>query len=303
MSKITAALVTALLGSSTAAMASPSVSFTASAQVNLGTSFSGPIVRDHRDAPMPAPVYEPAVYQPGYSAPANQWTSWISLGAPLSLADGRDVIRPSIANTSITQLRLQATTGMSYVQRVQVRFKDGSIQTLNLNQWLTTRNPLVDLSLQANRFGIDSITVLGSTQTRGASYQAFVQGSRSFEQPRPYPMPQPRPQPVMLADDLSFANTVGFRNFTVGAEKGPFSKIEISATHGTTLIKKVYIQFANGQEQTINDVDANLRAGQSVDITLDGHGANGIKQMVVWTNENYQTINYATGEFSVLGVR
>src|SRR4051812_4961028 len=109
MSKIKAALVTLMLGTSTAAMASPSVSFSAGAQVSWGTQ-AGPMVRDHR--------YEPA-------APT---TSWISLAEPLRLARGRDVIRPQMG--SFSQIRLQAANGMSFIQNVTVLFTDGTSQRI-----------------------------------------------------------------------------------------------------------------------------------------------------------------------------
>lgn len=215
MSKIKAALVTVLLGSSTAAMAAPGISFTAGAQVSLGASVSvsGPIVRDHRSepAPMPAPVYQapapvftPAVYQqPAYQQPVNELTSWISLGSPMSLLRGRDVIRPNLA-PNITQIRLQASSGMSYIQTVQVRFKDGSIQNVNLNQWLTTRAPMAQFDLTSNcRAGIDTITVIGSAQGRNASYQMFAQG-----QSHPVILP-PRPvQPSLTGTFDSVYGTV-----------------------------------------------------------------------------------------------
>lgn len=194
MSKIKAALITLMLGSSSAAMASPSLSFSANAQVSFGTSVSAPIVRDHRSEPAPPPA--------AYPMPVNQWTSWISLGAPLSLSDGRDVVRPSLANMNITQLRLQATVGMSYVQKVQIRFKDGTLQNLTLNKWLTTKAPMINLDLQANHRGIDSITVLGTAAARNASYQLFAQGSRTVELPHPA-------QPPMINLNGVYSSTYG----------------------------------------------------------------------------------------------
>jgi hypothetical protein len=176
MSKLTIALVT-LLGTSSAAMASPSVSFSAHANFAFGTSApTAPVVRDHRDDRNDHNDREQA-----YPMPANQWTSWISLGAPMSFADGRDVLRPEM-NLDITQVRLQATSGMSYVQKVTVRFRDGSKQSVMLNTWLTMRSPMLQFDLSANHRGIDSITVLGTTSGRNASYQVFAEGGR-IEQP------------------------------------------------------------------------------------------------------------------------
>jgi hypothetical protein len=145
MSKLKAALLSLLIGTSSVAIAAPTLSFDM-----------------HRDEQAPMPV--------------NQWTSWISLGAPMSLLDGKDVIRPA-ANLNITQVRLQASNGLSYVQKVTVKFHDGSRQTFALNRWLTTRAPMLQLDLAATHRGVDSITVLGTTTGPNASYEVFAQGA------------------------------------------------------------------------------------------------------------------------------
>jgi hypothetical protein len=177
MSKIKAALITLMLGSSTAAMASPSLSFSANAQVSFGAS-SGPVIRDHRTIPAPAPI--PA-------ARPMPSTTWISVGSQLHLANGRDIVKPQLGTYS--QVRLQASSGMSFIQTVTVKFTDGATQKVTFNQWLMNRNAMLNLDLQANHRAIESITVKGSAAGRNASYDVFVQGSRVVQ--LPYPVYQP----------------------------------------------------------------------------------------------------------------
>ena len=155
MLKIKAALVSLVLGSSSVALASPGVTFTA----NADASFSfGPEIRDHR-----APT--------SYGMPAQ--TSWIQLSGPASLRNGRAVFRPELAR--ISQLRLQASRGMTYVQRVELRFRDGTYQTLPVNRWMTVASS-IDLSVR-RRGRLDSITIVGSS-SRYATYQLLANGSR-----------------------------------------------------------------------------------------------------------------------------
>jgi len=148
MSKLKAALLSLLIGTSSIAIAAPTLSFD----------------MRHDEQVLVDPM------------PVNQWTSWISLGAPMTMLDGKDVIRPA-ANLTITQVRLQATNGLSYVQKVTVTFHDGARQTFALNKWLTTRAPMLQFDLAANHRGVDSITVLGMTSGRNAAYEVFAQGA------------------------------------------------------------------------------------------------------------------------------
>jgi hypothetical protein len=175
MSKIKAAILTAILGTSSAAMASPTVSFNANAQFSFGTHRPAPVIRDHGQSSMPA-----------YAMPSTRATSQVALANYLSLSTGRDVLRPE-SNLRASALTLRANMGMAYIQKVTVRFHDGSTQVLNLNQWMTTRKPAIELALRNNR-RIDSIVIVGTPSGR-ASYSVFAQNERA-ELPRP-PVHQP----------------------------------------------------------------------------------------------------------------
>jgi hypothetical protein len=293
MSKIKAALVALMLGSSAAAMASPAVSFSASAGVSFTAATQASFdatVRDHRiPTAYPMPV-------------RNQ--SWVSLGS-MSLRRGRATITPSLAN--ITALRLQAEYGMSRISSVQLRFRDGAMQTIAVNRVLTTNAP-IDLGIVNHRGGIASITMLGTG--RNATVDVFAKGYAA-ELPPVYQPPQPPvyqpPQPpvyqppvyqgLALGSGMSFLGTDGRRFLEVGADKGTFSKLHLEGDSGTTYIEMVKISFANGQEQMLTSVDQTLACEQSIDIPLDGHGQNAVLQVTVWTNDSGRAITTSTGTF------
>ena len=170
MSILKTALVTALLTSSTAAMAAPGVSFSANAEFGFAAS-TGPAVRDHRD-PIP------------YAMPNNTVPAWSILSSSLQLRSGMDVIQLQ-GRQSPTSIRVQAISGNLQIDSVAVRFRDGSVQTMNARQLITAQTPLIQFDLQANRSGVDSISILGRGNRR-ASYQVLSRETRNdWQQSRP----------------------------------------------------------------------------------------------------------------------
>lgn len=310
MSKLKAALITAIIGSSTAAMASPSLTFSADAQFSWGSSSSSNvIVRDHRTPSMPAPAPMPM--------PS---TTWISLGNPLALRTGRDVLRTDVRNVS--QIRLQASMGLSYIQKVTVRFTDGAVQTQTFNQWLTSRNPMLQFDTQSYHRGIDSITVVGTAgyRNQGGSYQVFVQGSRTVTLPRPpsvtelpyhqggypaYELPVSNPMPVnqapvLISSELTFAGTLGFRQFPVQANLGHFSTLRVQGYGaGPLSLSRIIVTFANGQIQEIDHINRTLAPGETADLRLDARGAGQIAQLVIYTNDTMSYVPSVTGSFMI----
>ena len=85
---------------------------------------------------------------------------------------------------------------------------------------------------------------------------------------------------VMLADDLAFTNE-GRRFITVGAQAGTFGKLEIKGSYGRTFIKQVYVQFDNGQEQVVRELDRTLGSNECLTVDLDGN-RRAIKRIVVY---------------------
>src|ERR1043166_9528636 len=76
------------------------------------------------------------------------------------------------------------------------------------------------------------------------------------------PMP-PVYRPVTLASGMSFARD-GRTSITVGAQAGRFNTLQISGAAGKTLIKQVYVQFDNGQEQIVRNLNRVLVGSQSL---------------------------------------
>ena len=293
MLKIKAVLLSLVLGSSSVAMASPSVTLAANANATI--SF-GPAVRDHR-----TPT--------AYAMPRPQM-SWIALSAPMALRNGTAVIRPEI--TRISELRLQPSRGMTYVRRVDVQFRDGARQTLQVNRWLTSS---IHLDVRDNR-RIDSITVIGWSGW-GASHQLFAHGSRhEMPQPPVYQPPVYQPpvyqppvyqppvsQPpayhaLSLGQDISFANTDGRRIFNVGADKGAFNTLRLQGATGSTYIQLVKLEFTDGTEQLLSGVQKTLLPGQIHDIALDGFDARTVNRVWVSTNFDGAAVVHSTGTFN-----
>jgi hypothetical protein len=90
-------------------------------------------------------------------------------------------------------------------------------------------------------------------------------------------------RPVLLASDLHFAGD-GRTFLTVGSQMGRFGTLQIKAARGRTFIKQVYVQFENGQEQVIRNINRTLDGHDSLSLDLDGN-RRGIKRIVVYGNE------------------
>ena len=294
MSKLKAALITMFLGSSTAAMAAPSVSFSADAQVSWGASF-GPTVRDHRTDQAPAPYVMP---------PSRQ--SWITVASSLSMANGRDIVRFEGSN-NVSAIRLTAQSGWSYIGKVKVRFLDGAMQTITINQWLPSSG--LQLSLDRNHRGVDSMVLIGSTYGRRSQYSVSALSSRT-ELPRPpiytppiynpgYPQIQEQ-QPVTLESELSFANTTGFRHIYASSNLGTFTKLRLQDRGGAMPLAKVVVNFANGHIQTFDNIDKLFTPGEFIDLRLDPRGEGKLAELYVFTNDQGAPIgNVINGSFLV----
>ena len=101
----------------------------------------------------------------------------------------------------------------------------------------------------------------------------------------------------MLASGLSFASD-GRKFITVGAQAGRFETLQISAASGRTFLQEVYVQFDNGQEQVIRNLDRTLTGNESVTLDLDG-GRRGIRRIVVYGNDTAASRRRGAGTFTV----
>lgn len=320
MSKLKAALITMFLGSSTAAMAAPGVSFSADANVSWGTSWGtsfGPTVRDHRYEPAPAP----------YSMPSSR-PMWISVASSLSMDRGRDYISfDQLEN--VTAIRLTAQSGYSYIGKVKVRFLDGGQQTIRINQWIPSTGLQVDID--RDQRGVASLIVIGSTSGWQSMYSISALSSRTDELPRPPVYTPPAYTPpvytppaynppiyshqgwngsdvqviqeqgrVMLSSELTFANTMGYREIPVAESAGTFTKLRLQDHGGAMPLAKVIVNFSNGQIQTIDNINHTYSPGEFIDLRLDARGGGKISKVYVFTNDtNTPVPNVINGSFDV----
>jgi hypothetical protein len=102
---------------------------------------------------------------------------------------------------------------------------------------------------------------------------------------------------VTLASGLSFAGQ-GRTFIPVGRRAGQFGELEITATGGRTFIKQVYVQFANGQEQVMRNLDRTLTGNERLTLDLDG-GRRAIARIVVYGNTSRAGFRRNPGTFTV----
>jgi hypothetical protein len=110
----------------------------------------------------------------------------------------------------------------------------------------------------------------------------------------------PAYRPVTLASGLSFAGS-NRRFITVGADAGRFAALRIDAAGGRTFIKQVYVQFENGQEQVVRDVDRTLARGEALTLDLDG-GRRAIRRIVVYGSDGNFGWRRSAGAFTVTAI-
>ena len=175
MSKLTALITTLVLGSSTVALAQPTT-------ITTYRSDRSWIDRDaNRDGFRDREVgryrfddrYDRSrrEFARDDFGPRRYRSAWVALSSPLQLTGGRDVIDVRDRGT-FTQLRIQTSNGASLLDRVLIRFADGSRQVVNLDQSLSPRNPRMEILLDGNNRRIDSIQLLGNSR-RNAAVQVF----------------------------------------------------------------------------------------------------------------------------------
>jgi hypothetical protein len=162
MSKITAVIVMLALGTSASVASAAS-----SRSVDRRADVSHTRVDRDRNSD-PGRFGRPAPIDHGWSrAAADDFgarryrPTWVALSASLQLGrSGQDSIDVNDRNT-FTQLRLQTTGGIARIDRVIIRFADGSDQVADLDRLLDRRGELLEIPLDGNNRRIDCITVIG----------------------------------------------------------------------------------------------------------------------------------------------
>jgi hypothetical protein len=171
-----AIIASLVLGSSSAAMAAPAVTFSA----NIQPSYSATVVRDHRvidRAPAAAPVYRP-VAQPIYARPVAQpydtagW--WRRSLRPVTLVsgahfsgDGRMFITVPDQGRSFGSLQISAAGGRTFIRQVYIEFNNGQEQTIRNLDATLTGNQSMTLDLDGNRRSIRRVVVYGKEINSG----------------------------------------------------------------------------------------------------------------------------------------
>lgn len=141
--KIKALITTLVLGTSSVALAAPSV-------------------RDHRTAPVVLPQaqpYRPAPRPTGYQYP-------VKLAANTKV-DGRELIRVAAAQRPFTRIELRSISGRTKIDKVMITFANGGTQLIDCNKLLTA-NERFSIDLKGNSRSIKSIVLVGSSGRRAS---------------------------------------------------------------------------------------------------------------------------------------
>jgi hypothetical protein len=168
---IKAILASLILGSSSVALAAPSVTVSATA----GGSYTTPVVRDHRtgnnyETSVP-PVFQP-IYRPigwnggGHTLPPVYRP--VTLASGLSFASrGRALINVGNQARPFATLQINAAGGRTFIQQVMVQFGNGQTQIIrNLDRTLSGNESLT-VDLDGGRRNISRIVVYGKNINTG----------------------------------------------------------------------------------------------------------------------------------------
>ena len=166
---IKAILASLVLGSSSIAMASPSVTFSATAQGAYGTT----VVRDHRsddswNNPVAPPVVSTTYYRdrwPGERMPPQYRPVLLASGMHFA-GDGRTFITVGDQAGRFNTLQISADGRPAFIKQVYVQFDNGQEQIVRgLNRTLTGSQSLT-LDLDGNHRAIRRIVVYGNSLNR-----------------------------------------------------------------------------------------------------------------------------------------
>ena len=169
---IKAIIASLVLGSSSAAMAAPSITISATAHGSIGTpSHSTTVVRDRR-----YPVAQP---RPVYNRP-TQWrgTPMPPVYRPVMLAsemhfanDGRTFITVGSQAGQFQKVDITSATGRTFIKQVYVEFDNGQGQVLRDLDRTLVGNECLTLDLDGGRRTIRRIVVYGNELNNGFRYE------------------------------------------------------------------------------------------------------------------------------------
>ena len=161
-------LASLILGSSSVAMASPSVSFSATASGSYTTT----TVRDHRfdpgydtpaAPPAPSQIYfrdRPAVW---HGEPMPLVYRPVTLAAGMHFSnDGRSFITVGRELGRFGTLKISAAGGRTFIRQVYVQFENGQSQVIRNLDAMLVGNQALTLDLDGGRRAIRRIVVYGN---------------------------------------------------------------------------------------------------------------------------------------------
>lgn len=95
-----------------------------------------------------------------------------------------------------------------------------------------------------------------------------------------YERPVYEPRGLVLAKSVQFAGH-DTRTIHVGPDAGRFAELRIEGVSGSPVIQQVWVQFDDGQENAFHNLNATVRRGESVVLTL-GETPRAIRKIVMY---------------------
>jgi hypothetical protein len=156
---IKAIIASLIVGSSSVAMAAPTVNL--SAQGSIDSSYATTVVRNR-----PAPVdREGRVWRGDHTLPPVYRP--VVLASDMRFSGGRSFITVGAQQGRFGTLQITGARGRAFIKQVYVQFANGQVQVIrNLDRTLTA-NQALTLDLDGNRRGIARIVVYGSPLFNG----------------------------------------------------------------------------------------------------------------------------------------
>lgn len=163
----------AIVGSSSAAMAAPVVTYTRVASVRQGPQYIAPVTQRHSppiiaddDCNNTQLGTDLSVYHGPVGTKVG--FGWTSLTQPTRIDRGREFITIGKEHGRFNTLKLDNVRGATVVTQVLINFANGKSQVVKLNQRLTTGNPCITINLDGNNRAISGIVIYGQSGARSA---------------------------------------------------------------------------------------------------------------------------------------
>lgn len=214
----------------------------------------------------------------------------------------RNTITVSENKDDLTAIRLQNGSGATYIYSLQLRFDDGSRESIPVGKWLYSGVPLMTFDLPQHRGGLDRVTVTTWTSAK-STYQILGQSTQIRPRPMPPVVNPPLPPPpvytgLVVGSGLSFENTPGYVHIPVGTDRGRFSKVKIEAIGSSLMLGKVWVTYATGKHQMF-DLNKSFYRGETLELDLEGNIAQTITAITVMAGNDVRAVGPSAGKFNV----